>query len=278
MSSLQFHKSRRTGDDPVKRAWAVWILRALKFNMAAAMNFFIPNVEEFFETILSLFNQSNAYLESRDGDQAEFLSRRLEQYEQTLRVMYQRPTETCPGQEAIRNDVEQLMNAPSQLLVRLESLYCNNNEESEYETNITGSNDGVSSFRQSGHVGRPSFEISGEQIQALTEGAWFTWTDVARILGLSTRTLSRRRQELGMPVGHASNLSQISDDGLDDLVRDILTLTPQSGIGLIRGALQSRGWRVQRHRIIAAVQRLDPVVSALRQTRQIIRRRIPLDC
>ena len=127
-------------------------------------------------------------------------------------------------------------------------------------------------------MGRPSFEISEEQIQALREGAWFTWTDVTRILGLSTRTLSRRRQELGMPVGHASNFSQISDDGLDDQVRDILTLAPQSGIGLIRGALQSRGWRVQRHRIIAAVQRLDPVVSALRQTRRIIRRTYNVPC
>ena len=77
-----------------KKARAVWKLRALKFNMAVAMNFFIPNVEEFFETILSLFNQSNGCLELRDGDQAEFLSRRLEQYEQTLRVMYQRLTET----------------------------------------------------------------------------------------------------------------------------------------------------------------------------------------
>ena len=46
MSSLYFHKSRRPGDDPVKRARAVWKLRALKFNMAAAMNFFI--VEEFY--------------------------------------------------------------------------------------------------------------------------------------------------------------------------------------------------------------------------------------
>ena len=64
-----------------KKARAVWKLRALKFNMAVAMNFFIPNVEEFFETILSLFNQSNGCLELRDGDQAEFLSRRLEQYE-----------------------------------------------------------------------------------------------------------------------------------------------------------------------------------------------------
>ena len=40
MSSLQFHKSRRPGNHPVKRAWAVWKLHALKFNMAVAMNFF----------------------------------------------------------------------------------------------------------------------------------------------------------------------------------------------------------------------------------------------
>ena len=90
--------------------------------MAAAMSFLIPNAEEFSETILSLFNQSNACLELRDGDQAEFLSRILEQYEQTLRSMYKRLTETCPRQEAIRHyDVEQLMNALRQLLVRLES-------------------------------------------------------------------------------------------------------------------------------------------------------------
>ena len=55
--------------------------------------------------------------------------------------MYQRLTETCPRQEAIRHDVEQLMNALRLLLVRLESLYWHNNEKSEYDTNITGSND-----------------------------------------------------------------------------------------------------------------------------------------
>ena len=63
-------------------------------------------------------------------DQSEFLSRRLEEYEQTLCVMYQ-----C---------VEQLMNMLRQLLVSLESLYCHNNEESEYDSNIAGSNDGFS--------------------------------------------------------------------------------------------------------------------------------------
>ena len=69
--------------------------------MAVAMNFFIPKVEEFFETILSLFNQSNGCLELRDGDQVEFLLRGLEQYEQTSRVTYQRLTETS-GNNCLR--------------------------------------------------------------------------------------------------------------------------------------------------------------------------------
>ena len=58
--------------------------------------------------------------------------------------MYQCLTETCPRQEAIRHDVEQPMNALRKLLVRLESLYCHNNEESEYDTKKTGLNDGFS--------------------------------------------------------------------------------------------------------------------------------------
>ena len=47
-----------------------------------------------------LLNKSNACLELRDGDQAEFLSRRLEEYEETLHVMYQRLKETRHHQEA----------------------------------------------------------------------------------------------------------------------------------------------------------------------------------
>lgn len=59
------------------------------------------------------------------------------------------------------------------------------------------------------------------------------WINIARILCVSSRTLSCRRQELGMSVGHASNFGQISDaSALDDLVRNILTSAPQSGIGL----------------------------------------------
>ena len=101
--------------------------------MAAASNFFIPNAEEFFMNILSLFSQCTTCLEVRDGNQAEFLSRRVEQYEETLCVIYQRITETGPDQEALIRDIEQLMNAVRRIWNRLECLYWDNNEDSDYE-------------------------------------------------------------------------------------------------------------------------------------------------
>ena len=44
-----------------------------------------------------------------------------------------------------------------------------------------------------------------------------------RTVGVSTRTLTRRRQELDMSVSQVGNLSQISDATLDELIRAILT-------------------------------------------------------
>ena len=55
-------------------------------------------------------------------------------------------------------------------------------------------------------------------------------------------------------IRHSSNFSQISDAALDNLVRQILTLAPQSGIGLIRGALQSRGWRTSDYGSFAKIR------------------------
>ena len=100
----------------------------------------------------------------------------------------------------------------------------------------------------------------------------FRWVDIAAILGISSRTLNRRRHEFGKPVGQDYNFSNISTEELDRVVSEILTLIPQSGLSLVRGALRSRGLQVQRRRIIETLQRLDPVTSALRQSRTIIRR------
>ena len=70
----------------IKKDWwraRAWLRGSLgtdrRRNNKAADIFFIPNAEEFFASILSIFSQCTACLDVRDGDQAELLSRRLEQ-------------------------------------------------------------------------------------------------------------------------------------------------------------------------------------------------------
>ena len=89
---------------------------------------------------------------------------------------------------------------------------------------------------------------------------------------MSPRTLNWQRQEFGMPLGQQHNFFSLSDADLDNIVRSILSVTPQSGVGLVQGALRPRGLRIQRRRVIEALQSLDPVMSVLRQSRRINRR------
>ena len=58
-------------------------------------------------------------------------------------------------------------------------------------------------------------------------GRDFRWSDIARILGVSARTLSRHRQGFNsMPVSQEHTFSQITDVALDNIIRDVLTLAP----------------------------------------------------
>ena len=97
--------------------------------MAAATNFFVPHAEKSFVCVPSMYRMPGL----KRWGKAELLSRKAEQYEETLRVMYQRVTETRPHEEALRSDVEKLVNTLRRVMERLENLYCDNNEESEYE-------------------------------------------------------------------------------------------------------------------------------------------------
>ena len=207
--------------------------------MAATRNrFFIPYVREFFGNILLVIRQCNTCLEeNNDGDQAELLARRVEQY---LRVMHQRITESRPDLYPLHFDLEQLMVSIRQILERLEGL-SSDNDNVEDENRATGTDGNLCSTVPNGHAGRPAFLRTEDQIRGLREGADFRWSDIARILGVSTRTLSHHRQGFGMPVGQEHNFSQITDFALDNVIRNVLTLAPQSGVGLVRGALRSRG-------------------------------------
>ena len=64
---------------------------------------------------------------NNDGDQAELLARRMEQYEQTLRVMYQRITESLSHRHALGFNYEQLMvSRRTEIGKMIEGLYSGN--------------------------------------------------------------------------------------------------------------------------------------------------------
>ena len=75
-------------------------------------------------------------------------------------------------------------------------------------------------------AGRPCFLIPEEQLEGL-RSLYFSWTKIAEILGVSEKTIRRRRHELGMAVGYYSSYSDISDDELDVFVGHIIDLSPQ---------------------------------------------------
>ena len=77
---------------------------------------------------------------------------------------------------------------------------------------------------------------------------------------MSARTLRRRRPESGVGV-HLHD--SITDADLDNIVGDILEITPQAGRNLVRGSLQNRGVHVQRRRVVESIQRIDPVTPGL---------------
>lgn len=83
--------------------------------------------------------------------------------------------------------------------------------------------------------------------------------------------MRRRRHELGMSV-EGRVFSNLSDNELDDYVRQILTVTPGAGLRMVQGALKQRSLEVQRDRVLQSLRRVDPVTTSLRNGRQIIRR------
>lgn len=124
-------------------------------------------------------------------------------------------------------------------------------------------------------VGRPRKQVSKEDIEALF-GTHRSWKTVANIIGVSQKTLQRRRQECGVtvssPTGSRQTYTEISQEDLCKVIREVLQVLPNAGETYVIGACSSRGIFVQRQRIREAIKIVDPISRALRRTVSIIRR------
>ena len=121
--------------------------------------------------------------------------------------------------------------------------------------------------REQSTGGRRRYIVPLERIEVL-RGTGMSWTAIANCLGISTKTLQRRREEYGM----CDTYSEISSEELETNVRDILRLTPFSGESYVRGALRGRGINVQRWRVRNAIRNIDPINRAIRRRYTIQRR------
>ena len=182
-------------------------------------------------------------LESAEGqrntasyDSAEFFSRRLRENERTLVTLTLRIEEAFPNEVEVISDLNELVFLMNKLSRDFDRIF----EDSECSmfTAPSSLNNCHSTVAKNGLVGRTRLQILQRQLQTLHNNAGFRWADIRRILGILERTLHRRRHEFGLPVGVGENLSDVSND---DLVREILEVTPSAGQRLAVGGLRQRG-------------------------------------
>ena len=97
------------------------------------------------------------------------------------------------------------------------------------------------------------------------------WSDISQTLGVSERTVRRRRHQFGMSV-EGREFSNMSDYQLDEFVGRILQATPAVGLRVIMGSLRHHGHTVQRHHV------LHSITSMLRNSQRVIRRSCNVAC
>ncbi|XP_028258071.1 uncharacterized protein LOC114442995 [Parambassis ranga] len=96
------------------------------------------------------------------------------------------------------------------------------------------------------------------------------WQNIATCVGVSSRTLYRHRQLLGIPP---MSYTTLSNENLNRVVGEILQHTTNAGERYVHGSLRSRGIHIQRWRVRQSLQEIDPIGRSFRR-RHAIRRRI----
>ena len=92
---------------------------------------------------------------------------------------------------------------------------------------------------------------------------------IASCLGISERTLYRKRLELGIDM---NRFTDINDNELERIIRPIVASMPNAGETYIKGSLRSRGINIPRRRLREQLNIIDPIGRELRKRKPIKRR------
>ena len=114
--------------------------------------------------------------------------------------------------------------------------------------------------------GRPRFDISKDQLEYLSAMS-FSWTQIASMLGVSRMTIYRRRIDYGM--SHDGMTSNITDEELAVVLRQMRRENPAIGERMVMGHLRSMGFKITRCRVRDSIRSTDPIQTALRWRGQL---------
>ena len=219
-------------------------------------------LRDFFLDLETLFVSSQRVYENKDTIGAEYCINKLENYISIVAAIFGTVSEnintsTLENENSMSTLFSKLLSAMEEVLKKLSEI------TEPYP--VRSINNVCPTLPSTG--GRPAFNITKEQIEQLRDTG-MNWQTIANFLGVSERTLHRRRVDYGME----SNFSEISDTDLDEQVRAILRLTPYSGETYIRGSLKGRRIYVQRERIRESISRVDAIGRNIRKRYTICRR------
>ena len=108
-----------------------------------------------------------------------------------------------------------------------------------------------------GRRGRPSYTLDTARIQEL-HNLGNSWVDIANTLGVSRKTLYNHLRAIG--VRHTRRAyTDLDDDELDALVKEISQNHPYSGSTIIQGHLEARNIHIPRLRVQESLRRVDAV-------------------
>ena len=159
-----------------------------------------------------------------DSNRVSSLLCRLTHYERILGLISSRVGERGKFDELLA-DLERLLTTVRHLKSRYQVRH---NEMNTYgDTEEAHMQQNTCFTEDLGHAWCPRLVVDKDVVKQLRDES-LKWVDIARILGISTKTLIRRRKEFEMPIG-ADAFTCMEDRDLDKHVRDILQLNPDAG-------------------------------------------------
>lgn len=114
-------------------------------------------------------------------------------------------------------------------------------------------------------TGRPKILVEEQRLKYMLQ-AQLPVSCIATLMGVSKSTIFRRMRDYELSV--RDMYSSISDEELDSLVASVKNALPNSGYRMVRGRLESMGYRVQWRRTAASI--IGLIQWALSQGYQVL--------